>query len=147
MRYVIFFLMLCVSAVAAESTNSPSSLDQFSAQMRESYLQKDAGWVLTHTDTNREPAEIYSAQVQILKAMWGGENLEVRSVETFQFDDYKSTAAPGEFQGRKLHFIEKPTHWIVLRAESPKSTSGIKLEFGVYQKDGRWRIAGATYED
>lgn len=102
-----------------------------------------------HTDTNGIPAEIVSAQQQLLKFLWGVGNLEVASVKVFQFGDYKPTAAPGEFQGRKLRFVGKPTHWIVLHAESAKAKPGeesasktsVKLEFPVFQKGGRWWIA------
>ena len=152
MRYIILLLMFCFTAAAADSTNSVTA---FSKQIRESYEKKDGEWMLSHSDTNGVPAEIVSAQEQLLKSFWGFGNLEVTSVETFQFGDYKPTAAPGEFQGRKLRFIGKPTHWVVLRAESPKPKSGeesatktqVKLEFPVFQKDGRWWIAGATYAD
>ena len=155
MRYTILLLMLCLSAVAAENTNSTSSLSAFSKQIRESYEKKDGEWVLKHTDTNEVPAEIISAQGQFLKSFFGFGNLEVTSLETFHFSDYKPTAAPGEFQGRKLRFVGKPTNWVVLKAESPKPKPGqespsktqVKLEFAVFHKDGRWSIAGATYAD
>ncbi len=141
------------SVAAAENTNSPSSLQSFSKQIRESYEKKNAEWILKHTDTNGVPAEIVSAQSQFLKSFFGFGNLEVASVETFAFGDDQPTSAPGEFQGRKVRIIGKPTHWVVLKAQSPKPKSGeesatkteIKLEFAVFQKDGRWSFAGATY--
>jgi hypothetical protein len=155
MRYLIAFLILCVASFAADNTNNASSLQGFSIQIRESYEKKDGDWILRQTDTNGVPAEIVSAQSQFLKFFYGFGNLEVVSVETFKFVDYKPTSAPGEFQGRKLRFIGKPTHWVVLKAQSPKTKSGeegatkteVKLEFAVLQKDGRWGFAGATYED
>ncbi len=155
MRYFITLLLLCVSAAAADSTNSTPSLQGFSKQIRESYEKKDGEWILKHTDTNGVPTEIISAQSQFLKSFFGFGNLEVVGVETFEFAAYKPTSAPGEFQGRKLRFIGKPTHWVVLKAQSPKPKDGgesaskteIKLEFAVFQKNGRWSFAGATYAD
>jgi hypothetical protein len=155
MRYLITLLLLCVSVAVADSTKITPSLQEFSQQIRESYEKKDAEWILKHTDTNGVPAEITSAQSQFLKFFFGFGNLEVVSVETFEFAAYKPSAAPGEFQGRKLRFVGKPTHWVVLKAKSPKAESSgesaskndIKLEFAVFQKNGRWSLAGATYAD
>lgn len=152
MRYILLLLMLSFTAAAADSTNSVA---EFAKQVRESYEKKNGEWMLKHSDTNGVPAEIVSAREQLLKSFWGSGNLEVTSVETFQFEDYRPTAAPGVFQGRKLRFVGKPTHWVVLRTESPKPKSGeesaskaqVKLEFPVFQKDNHWWIAGATYAD
>ncbi len=113
--------MICFSAVAAENTNSPTSLQEFSKQARESYEKKDGDWILKHTDTNGVPAEIAAAQGEFLKSFWGSENLVLTSVETFRFDDYKPKTFPEEFHGRKLRFVGKPTHWIVLRTAPPQA--------------------------
>ncbi len=155
MRHLITLLILCLSVSAAGNTNSPSSLQSFSKQIRESFERKDSDWIVKHTDTNGVPAEIVSAHSQMLKWFFDYGKLEVASVDTFAFGDYRPSAAPGEFQGRKLRFIGKPTHWVVLKAQSPKSKPGeeaearkdIKLEFAVIQKEGRWNLAGATYAD
>ncbi len=77
------------------------------------------------------------------------------SVETFRFDDYKPKTFPEEFHGRKLRFVGKPTHWIVLRTAPPKPKSGeesapkmgVKVAFAVLQENGQWMIAGSTYAD
>ena len=155
MRYLILFLMLCLSARAAEKTDSINSLEGFSRLIRESYEKKDGAWMLKHSDTNGVPDEILAAQEQMFRAFWGIGGLEVTSVQTFRFDDYKPVAAPGEYQGRKLRFITKPTHWVVLKAQSPKLKDGkpnpvktsVALEFPVIQQKGEWRIVGGTYAD
>jgi hypothetical protein len=67
MRHIITLLILCLSVSAAGNTNSPSSLQSFSKQIRESFERKDSDWIVKHTDTNGVPAEIVSAQSQMLK--------------------------------------------------------------------------------
>lgn len=67
MRRLITLLILCLSVSAAGNTNSPSSLQSFSKQIRESYERKDSDWIVKHTDTNGVPAEIVSAHSQMLK--------------------------------------------------------------------------------
>lgn len=155
MRSIILFLMLCLSAVAADSRSNKTSLEEFSKQVRKSYEKKDGEWMVKQTETNGVPAEIIQGLSAFLKGWWGTGNLEVTNVETFRFGDYEAQSAPGQFQGRKLRFVGNPTHWIVLQAGSPKPKPGeqnapkmeAKLECAVFQKDGHWRIAGATYAD
>ncbi len=152
MRYIILLLVLCLPATAADST---SSVNASSKRIRESYEQKSDEWMLSHFDTNGVPAEIASFQEQVFKNFWRSGDLKVTSVKAIRLGDYKASAAPGTYFGRKLRYLGRPTHWIVLRAESPKPKLGeesayktqVKLELPVFQKDGRWWISGLTYAD
>lgn len=152
MRYIILLLTLCFTAAAADSTNSVAA---FSKGIRESYEKKSDEWMLRHFDTNGVPAEIVAFQEQVFRDFWRSGDLKFTSVKTFRLGDYKPSAGPGTFFGRKLRYVGSPTHWIVLRAKSPKPKSGgesasktqVTLELPVFQKDGRWWISGLTYAD
>lgn len=152
MRQIILLLILCFSGAAAERLDSFS---EFAKELRGSYEKKDGAWMLGKAEKDGVPVELVAAREQLMRSYWGVGNLKVTSVDTFAFGEYTPTGAPGEFQGRKLRFVGKPTHWVVLRAASPKAKAAeegtintqVKLEFAVFQKDGAWRIAGATYAD
>lgn len=149
MRYIILFF-ICLSAIGAETTNKLSSLDSFAKQIRTSYEKKDGAWMLQSSYTNGVPAEILAANEKMFRSFWGIGGLQVKSVQTFTASDYEAIASPGDLNGKALRHLPKPTHWVVLRAESPNGANPkttVELEFPVFQKDGQWKIVGATYAD
>jgi hypothetical protein len=156
MRYVILLLMLCLLSACRRETNSTVSLQEFSEQIRQHYAKKDWDWIQQHEDTNGMPAELVLAQWQERKEIHGSGNMEVKSVETLRFSDYTpKRPLPGEFQGRKLRYVGKPTHWIILKTMTTVNLGGsltnyatqVDFRIPVLQKDGNWTIAGETYAD
>ena len=137
------------SATAGEGTNSTATVQEFSEQIRQAYEKKDEDWIQKHTDTNEVPAEIVSESRQEMEWFFECDKLEVTSVEVLQFGDYTpKRPVPGEFKGRKLRFVAKPTHWVIVRGQCRTPPNfGWKAQIAVLQKDGHWSIAGFAYAD
>lgn len=148
---LVFAAFLAVISNIGSAVES-AELTRFAEEVKQSYEKRNSDWLLGRIDSNGVPNDVRSAQEAMIRAVWGNKKLHATSVEVLEFEKYKSSSAPGTFNSRKLRFISKPSHWVVLTAENEQAGEGapkmnIKLEFPVVEKQGLWTIVGVTYQE
>lgn len=145
---MVILLATLSLAVASGAENSLKTVDELANVVRSSFEKQDGGALLRHYYAEGKTSSATSMTTNAIASRWGKGSWKVSKVEVHPYDKYRpTTGAPGELNGKQLHWLAKPSHWIVLQTEMTLANGRSvprKFEMAAFQHDDRWLLMGVT---
>lgn len=136
-------MLLMPMALSAAET-----LEELTSAVKKACENHDADGLSALCYREGQPEELTAFAKPIFQFTAGKKDLQI-SVKSVAFDQHKSEL-PGEFQGKPLEFLVKPTHWILIHkatAEGENPKMEFNSTFAAAKVKDQWKLIGVRYKE
>ncbi|EMI20959.1 hypothetical protein RMSM_02115 [Rhodopirellula maiorica SM1] len=100
--------------------------------------------------TENQPEDLSIMMKQQMTALVSNDSLELNEIRVLDFADHRpEPELPGELNGKKLKFLQPPSHWIIASMGGGDGGTNLSLDltFPAREIDGAWKLLGSRYEE
>ena len=135
--------------IAADNQQA-TGLDGLVEAVRNALEKRDGDAICQLYYTENQPSDLTEIMKHEISTFVSNNRLDLNEIRVFEYADHRpKTELPGELNGKKLKFLQPPSHWIIasLKGSNGGAKATLDLTFPTREIDGMWKIMGSCYED